>query len=126
MACVMELLLTWDDKRRESRGRGRSARRPSRQYALNRRQGTAFGRHPCFWTARVLSNTHTAHNKNSAPVAGGKKLATSKAFVADHRGRKLPAARLAGGPCDAVQIRAAHPHDGNVAHSRALSRAGPG
>src|ERR1700736_3978932 len=126
MACVMELLLTWDDKRRESRRRSRSARRPSPQYALNRRQGTAPGRHRWFWTAGVLSNTHTRHNKNSAAVAGSRELATSKAFVADHRGRKLPAAGLAGRPRDVVQIRAAHAHDRDVADTASLSRAGPG
>ncbi len=52
--------------------------------------------------------------------------AVAVAPPADHRCRQLPAARLAGQSRDAVEGRAAHAHDGDLAHPRAAAGAGAG
>src|ERR1700692_4258550 len=126
MAWVMELLLTWDDKRRESRGAEPVS--PAAMITICPEQAARniLLRSSLLLDGQAFVEYPYSHNKNSAAVAGSKNLATSKAPVADHRRWKLPAARLAGGSRDVVQIGAAHPHDRDVAHSAGLSGTGPG
>ncbi len=50
----------------------------------------------------------------------------ASAPLADHRRRQLSAAGLAGEPRDALEGGAAHAHEGNLAHPRAVPRAGAG
>src|SRR5262245_37472719 len=53
-------------------------------------------------------------------------ITDAPAPLADHRHRQLPAAGLAGEPRDAVEGGAAHAPQGDLAHPRAVARAGAG